>query len=215
MLKCYWAEIALLNEPQVFKQWLKKVNQQRREKILRCKNEKDKKRSLLAGILLWFALEQEGISYERVVFAKTKEGKPFLESHADLHFSISHAGEFAICVVSDTPVGVDIEGLDKPIFHGQRENRLRSIAEKCFAQTEWDRFEDSDQKSEVFLEYWTKKEAYSKAIGKGLGMDFSKIDTEHKKEDYWSVWITEGYCASIYRENGNYEDLQIEKVTFL
>lgn len=213
MLKCYWADIALLEKPQVFEKWLNKVKMQRREKVLRCKHIKDKQRSLMAGVLLRFALEREGISYEEAEFSKTEEGKPYLLSNNFLYFSISHAGEYAVCIVSDMSVGADMECLDKPLFHEGKEKHLFNMAKKCLSEAEWDKFQDSNKKAELFLEYWTQKEAYSKAVGKGLGMEFSNIETN--KQKYWSSWITEGYCISIYGEKGNYEELQIEKIKSL
>ena len=212
MLQCYIAEISLVEDTQTFEFWLEKVNSQRREKVLHCKNEKDKQRSLVAGMLLRHALEQEGISYEDAVFSKTKEGKPFLESHENLHFSISHAGEYAVCVISDTAVGVDIECMDKSAFQDGKEKRLQAMAKRCFSETEWKCFEQAEDKPKLFLEYWTKKEAYSKAVGKGLGMDFSGIDTERERKSYWSEWLHKGYCISIY---SNLISMCIKKIEYV
>lgn len=212
MLKCYFAEIALVEDPQVFELWMQKVNIQRREKVLRCKNEKDRQRSLMAGILLRYALENEGISYENAVFSKTKEGKPFLESN-ELYFSLSHAGDYAVCVISDdTPVGIDIECLDRSVFQDEKKHRLHFLAKKCLSQSEWGRFELSEENPKLFLEYWTKKEAYSKAVGKGLGMEFSGIDTERYKEQYWTLWKKDKYCISIYQNTNSYADLVMEEL---
>ena len=49
---------------------VEKVNKQRRNKILRCKNEKDKLRSLVAGLLLRFGLALT-IAFATIPFAKT------------------------------------------------------------------------------------------------------------------------------------------------
>lgn len=37
-------------------------------------------------------------------------GKPYFKGHADLHFNLSHSGNFAVCIIAGTPCGIDIEG---------------------------------------------------------------------------------------------------------
>lgn len=215
MLKCFWAEIALLEESEAFAHWFEKVTMQRREKVLRCKNKKDKQRSLLSGVLLRKALETEGFSYVELEFSTTPEGKPVVLSHPQVHFSLSHAGDYVCCLVGDTPVGVDIESLEKTIFTSEKAHRLSAMAKKCLSDSEGQAFEHCSDldKPNRFLEYWTKKEAYSKFTGKGLGMEFSSIDTEEKR--YWTEWISDTCCISIYEEDEHYEDLCISQITSL
>ena len=212
MLKYYCANIALLEDKEKFDFWMEQINTKRREKVLRCKNQKDKERSLLAGVLLRYGLENEGISYESVTFSKTENGKPIVISAEPIHFNISHAGDYVVCVMSDEEVGIDIECTDKHIFTADKEQSLVSMARKCLSDAEWTRFKESAKKPEAFMEYWTKKEAYSKCSGLGLRADFSSIDTENSTEKFWSTWMEDGYCISIYRENGAYEELMIENV---
>lgn len=213
MLKCFFAKTDLVDEGENFAYWLTKVNTQRREKVLRCKNVKDKQRSLLAGILLRCALEAENIAYETLDFAFTPEGKPLIISEPSIHFNMSHAGDYACCVISDIPIGVDIESMEKSIFTQEKENRLYSMAEKYLSTEEKRIFENSEKKSKFFLECWTKKEAYSKFTGKGLRTELSSINTVEKQ--YWTKWITEDYCISIYNENENYEELFIKQIESL
>lgn len=215
MLKLFLAETTLLDEASVFEMWLEKVNEQRREKVLRCKQMKDKQRSLLAGVILRQALEAEGFSYEEMEFFVTSEGKPMILSNPQVHFNMSHAGDWVCCLISDAPIGIDLECFDKAIFKAEKENRLSAMAKKCLSNAEWQMFEQSPQQKKCFLEYWTRKEAYSKFVRKGLGMDFSKIDTETDKAQYWTKWITDNYCVSIYNEIGNYEDLFVKQITSL
>jgi len=157
----------------------------------------------LAGVLLKHALEKEGLSYETLKFNKTVEGKPFLESNPNLHFSISHAGEYVVCAISDKPVGVDIESIDRDVFLPGKLQRLDAMAQKCLSENEMKKFIQSNEveKKELFIKYWTRKEAYSKVIGKGIGMDFSTIDTETDSMRYKSNWIKEGYMLSICMMN--------------
>ena len=215
MLKCFWAETALLENPEVFAYWLNLVNAQRREKVLRCKQEKSKQRSLLAGVLLKKALETEGLCYEEIEFGSTKEGRPMLLSHPQLHISLSHAGDYACCLIGDAPLGVDMESLERSVFALKNEARFRTMMKKCLTEHEQKDIDccPDTEKRKQFAEYWTKKEAYSKYTGKGLGMDFSTIDT--KEKPYYSTWISENCCLSIYQEKEEYEELLIRQVTSL
>ena len=141
MLKCFWADIALLEEEALFEFWLGKVKIQRKEKVLRCKNQKDRMRSLMAGVLLYQALAEEGLNYEEIEFSVTEEGKPYMLSHPHLHFSISHAGDVVCCLLSDALVGVDVECINKSIFSFEKQDRLQAMARKCLSDTEWQIFD--------------------------------------------------------------------------
>ena len=198
MLKVYYGHIQLVKNKQVFDKWLKKMDNNRREKVLRCKNEVDQQRSLLAGILL-----QYGLGNDR--FAK------------QVFYSISHSGNYVMCVLSDRRVGIDIENKFRSVFSEAKEEQLRKIAKKCLTMGEEIRFEtcDEDKKVDLMLHYWTRKESYSKAIGMGLGIDFSTIDTEKKDALYWSDWLEEGYYCSLYVENGVFSDLKLQEIVTL
>ncbi len=41
--------------------------------------------------------------------AANENGKPYLTAAPDVHFSLSHSAAWAVCAVSDHPVGVDIQ----------------------------------------------------------------------------------------------------------
>jgi 4'-phosphopantetheinyl transferase len=183
----------MLKEQSVFDKWLEKMDSQRREKVLRCKDEGDKRRSLLAGILLRFALENVGA--EKKVF-----------------YSISHSGDYVICVVSNRRVGIDIEDKNRSLM--KRIDKLNKVAKRCFTMGEEIRFQtaEDDEKMEFFLKCWTRKESYSKAVGKGLAMDFSTIDTEKMDLLYWSDWLEEGYFCSLYVENGLFSDMKLQQM---
>lgn len=198
MLKVYYGHIQLVKNQKVFDKWLKKMDDSRREKVLRCKNEVDKQRSLLAGILL-----QYGLGNDR--FAK------------QVFYSISHSGNYVMCVLSNRRVGIDIENKFRSVFSEAKEKQLSKIAKKCLTMGEEIHFEtcDEDEKVDLLMRYWTRKESYSKAIGVGLGMDFSTIDTEKMDALYWSDWLEDGYFCSLYVENGDFSDLKMQEIVTL
>ena len=200
MLKLYYADTSMVSKQDVFERYMKQMNEQRRQKVLRCKNEEDKLCSLLAGVLLRYGLEELGLDYDTLVFAVTPEKKPVLQSHPQIHFSLSHSGNRAVCLLSDGVAGVDVEYRHRRLIEDNATGKRHAVARKCFTEQEYCEYIQAEEleQRELFLKYWTRKEAVSKAVGKGLGMDFSKI---HKPEEHFlSKWMDEEYYLSIYVE---------------
>lgn len=84
------------------------------------------------------------------------------------YVSISDTKGFWACALSDVPVGIDMEELSRKVspsvvkkLHAAEREYLSVLSE---GSSEW---------QEEFLSIWTKKEAYSKYKGKGLGLGFS------------------------------------------
>lgn len=209
MLKLYVADTGLIASQQVFDSFISKMNEQRRAKVLRCKNEGDRLCSLLAGVLLRHGLEQEGLDYDTLEFSVTQERKPVLVSHPEVFFSLSHSGTRAVCLISDRQIGVDVENRSRRLFAYGQEEHLMAVAKRSFTQKEYEAFVtlSREEQQEFFLKLWTRKEAVSKAVGKGLAMDFSEIDKA--EEHYLSFWVDEEYYLSIYMEEKIGEELEI------
>ncbi len=86
-------------------------------------------------------------------------GKPYFPD-GSLHFSISHTKRHVFCAVSDRPVGIDAEEIDRKID-------LR-LADKILSDTEKVHFENATDKRLTLLKFWVLKEAAAKLSGKGL-----------------------------------------------
>lgn len=90
-------------------------------------------------------------------------GKPFLPRRPDLHFSITHSGDYWMCAVSDAPVGLDLqavqdcdrERLSRRFFHPDEDACLR-------------RCDYAD-----FFALWAAKESYLKYTGRGITDELS------------------------------------------
>lgn len=118
-------------------------------------SEEDKKRTLTGRILLCELILR--------LYGKTdfdvkagKNGKPELDF---CFFNISHSGKYAVCAVSDVPVGIDIE---KMTDFKRRERYM------LFSKEESDYVNETEE-AERFYTLWTMKEAYIKAVGGTLG----------------------------------------------
>lgn len=95
--------------------------------------------------------------------AEQKGGKPYLPAYPDFHFSLSHSGLWAVCAVSEYPLGVDLEQV--------RETR-RGVAERYFSPEECALLAQLPPAS--FFDFWTLKEAAVKASGVGLARGLSR-----------------------------------------
>lgn len=201
--------------PQNFEYRFWQMHPGRQEKIRKCRQKEDQKRSLLAGVLLRHALLEEGIDYTNAVFGENAYGRPVIENTDGIYFSLSHAGACAVCAISDSPIGVDIESADKVLFQNGQEKRLSVLAKKAFSENEYKVFASADEsgRNELFLRYWTQKESCSKACGKGMAMDFSKIDTIVMEEKFRSEWLNTDVFMSIYSSAMERENVMLHEIT--
>lgn len=178
MIKVYYAKIDYFLDEEVLKKKISLVCMQRRDKILRCKNSKDKARSLVAGLLLKYALIIEGYNYDLIQFQTNEHGKIELVDSPNLFVNLSHSGGYAVCVVARQSVGVDIE--DNERFQDDvKKERLLRIAQRSCTLSELEKLEKLDDIELVnfFMKLWTRKESYAKAKGLGMQIGFSTLDT--------------------------------------
>lgn len=91
--------------------------------------------------------------------AYAKLGKPYFVG-SDLYFSISHTPNHAFCVLSDKPVGIDAEEMDRII--------RPELAEKLLSPTEMAQFRHADDPRMALLKFWVLKEATGKCTGEGM-----------------------------------------------
>ncbi len=97
-------------------------------------------------------------------------GKPRIGSPQDgPHFNVSHARDRIVMAVSPLTCGIDIEALDRDV-------RFRDVARRYFAPAEVEALRElSDVAARRrFIETWTLKEAFVKALGRGLSFALLK-----------------------------------------
>ena len=120
--------------------------------------------------------------------AVTGRGKPYFPGNP-WHFSISHTKGHAFCVLSENPVGIDAEELDRKIN--------LSLAEKILSPGEKAQFDAASDKRRALLTFWVLKEAAAKCSGEGLRgypnhTDFSLDDPRVTEIDGCLVAVIEG-----------------------
>jgi 4'-phosphopantetheinyl transferase len=104
---------------------------------------------------------------DKINLAKSTHGKPYLVDYPEIHFNISHSAETLLIAISKIgAVGIDIEQA-KP-----HRNDFSALVEKCFASEEikyWNALAETEKKAE-FYRFWTRKEAFVKAVGRGIAL---------------------------------------------
>ena len=142
------------------------MTEQRRAKGLACKHEQGRKLSAAAYMLLCKALREEYGIDEPPVFDYSEHGKPSIVGHPEIYFNLSHCRSVAACVVSSSPVGVDVEEV--------REFK-DSLARHVLNDDEYAMVSSSSQPAREFIRLWTMKESYLKLTGDGITRDLKSV----------------------------------------
>lgn len=178
------------------------VDPVRRKKTERLKGTGAKAASLGAGMLLQkMAMDlTEGVENTDILFLEEDEllavlqermhrdkagalsfsyeygelGKPQIVN-IPKKFNLSHSGDYVVCAVGDGEVGADIQ---KWVPYKER------TAERFFAPTEWKLLQElpASQRTELFYRLWSRKEAYGKYTGQGIG---SVVGEDFSDERRW------------------------------
>jgi 4'-phosphopantetheinyl transferase len=134
----------------------------------------DKIRFLLTRVLIRNVLSfyEKQIPPKGWVFKKNIYGKPYIANQSSkLKFNISHSNKTVVVGVSErNELGVDVEELDRKID-------FNSMSKKVFSTSEYCHFISSkkEDQPEIFYRFWTLKEAYAKALGKGVSIPFKDL----------------------------------------
>lgn len=170
MVRGYIADISNLPDPKEYPDSLSGLSEDRVKKTLRYRQEKDRKQSLGAGLLLKRCLNEYQVNIEDIRCGK--HGKPEIEG---LYFNLSHSYDKVVCVISEMPVGCDIEKI---------KDVKDSIAERFFTENEiqyLNQFQ-GDRKRDEFYRLWTMKESYMKMTGEGMSLGLDRFEFVFSKD---------------------------------
>jgi 4'-phosphopantetheinyl transferase len=112
---------------------------------------------------------------DRIKFEYGARGKPSLSPSATsslLHFNLAHSGGLAVLALTRLcPVGIDVEQI-RPL------NDVDAIAERFFSPRENISLQAvaAAQKTSAFFHLWTRKEAWLKATGEGIGESLNRVE---------------------------------------
>ncbi|MGO4548520.1 4'-phosphopantetheinyl transferase superfamily protein [Paenibacillus sp. 2TAB23] len=140
------------------------VSEELRNKLQRYRFKDDFIRSLFGEVLVRIvAFDHWNISHHQVKIVRNEYSKPALLGYPNYHFNISHSSDWVVACFDISPVGIDIE-------------RIRpfdlAIANRFFSRLEIEHMykQPVNQRLSCFYDFWTLKESYIKAVGKGLSI---------------------------------------------
>lgn len=142
------------------------LSDQRREQALRYRFELGRRTCVAAYLLLCEGLRKEYGITEPPVFEYNEHGKPSILGRPDIHFSLSHCREAAICILDSHPVGIDVESVHR---------YSESLARYTMNDRELQLISESPRPDIVFIRLWTQKEAVYKYLGTGIDNNIKTV----------------------------------------
>jgi 4'-phosphopantetheinyl transferase len=166
---------------QQLRSWLDRDEQARLARFVRPV---DQHQFLVSHALLRRLLSQSlGCTPQEIAFGTTGRQKPILthpRPDKALHFNLSHTRGMTVVAMSDSPLGVDTEWLD-------RQAPAENLAARYFTPTEVSDIQNQAPThiQRRFLSYWTLKEAFLKAEGWGIVESLDGFEFELSAHPQW------------------------------
>lgn len=160
----YILDVSSIDET-TFSKLIEEVKDYRKDKINKLTMFNNKRLSLGVELLIKKACTDFEIDYSNLEINFNENGKPYFVN-SKYYFNTAHSGKYAICVISDKEVGVDIEEI---------KDYKAKVAERCFTSNENKYLEVTNDKINLFYRLWTLKESYVKCIGSGLSIPLNSF----------------------------------------
>lgn len=207
MLRTYIIDTRQFERLSSFQKAFESVSPYRRQRIILLKQQKDKIRSLGAAVALNAALRTYGLEERMMEYELGQHGKPYFRDYPELHFSLSHSGDYALCTMGPQVNGNDIERV-----RGGRER----VAQRFFAKEEAAWIEEAalpEEREERLFRIWTMKESFLKVTGLGMSLplqDFAVITedgTGHVRHNINNIsyFIKEYTLPTVLAETEKYQ----------
>ena len=119
---------------------------ERLKRALKYKFPEDRLACVIAYLLFLYGYRTEYSLTDTPDFDISSDGKPYLKSHPEIYFNISHCSKAVMCIFDSSPVGIDVETV--------RRVPASMLAKICSPGD--------------FCRIWTYKEAVSKLSGDGV-----------------------------------------------
>ncbi len=148
------------------------LNREEQARAARFHFDRDRKRFIAARGMLRIILARYLDTAPRLLrFRYGAQGKPTVQTE-ELHFNISHSDDLLLVGISQAgALGLDIERV--PAGHV-----VDSVSAVVFSQPERKELEflPPTERAECFARFWTRKEAYIKAVGGGMSIELTSLD---------------------------------------
>jgi len=207
-----------LKAPGVFETFLEQVSPDRRQRVERHATASGKLQSLGAGLVLNKILEQFGLNPSETVLEYGENQKPYIPHCSQLHFNLTHSGDYAAGVWAYSPVGIDIE---------QVGSNGEEVARRFFHERElrWlEGLSSEAERSQGFFRMWVLKESFLKATGLGVRLPLNAFEIRIEDEDihvkqkvnentyYFKEFELEGCRGAVCAEDPEVRGWGLEKI---
>lgn len=187
-------DVSILKDDDLYDKLYMSVSGTRKEKVDKLRFKKDKYLSLGAEYLLMRACAQFGIDYYKQTIITNEYLKPVFED-LDIGFNLSHSGSKAMCIMSDRPVGCDIEHV--------RDINIK-IARRYFSTEEYQLLngcDNEEKRKEMFFRLWTLKESFMKCMGLGFRLPLNCFSIGVDKAINTVSQSVDEHTYKLYEEN--------------
>lgn len=209
ILGCY-ANIKVLEREEVFRRFFFNLSEERQQKIEAIKVLGGKRSSLAAWTLADYGLrELYGLRERDITIAYGSHGKPYVENEPQIHFNLSHSGDYVLAAFAPVEVGCDIQQIGQAV-------RNDRIAARFFTEDE----QTAIARGIDFYRIWARKESYIKCLGDGMARDLrsfsvagdlvSGAENSMKYADYGIY----GYHMAICYDNKNAYPVEWKELNF-
>lgn len=171
-MEIYAVKISDINEENL-KELCLLIDSEKKCKIEKFVNKKDKIRSIISEILIrTIIIKKLKISNKHIKFSKNQYGKPYLNEYSNFNFNISHSGDYILCAIDNNIIGIDVEKI--------KNIEYKEIAKSFFTKKEFEYIVNQDLNVQLnkFYDIWILKESYIKCCGQGLSMKLESFSIE-------------------------------------
>ena len=159
--------------PELVASYLPLMSEQEQQRNRRFRSEQSRVADMITRVFARTVLSHYAdIEPADWTFSQGEHGKPEVSNKGiNLRFNLSHSSKMVACAVSRShAIGLDIEYI-------KRKNDVLAIADRYFSKPELNALFSLpvDQQQDRFFDYWTLKEAYIKADGRGISLGLANF----------------------------------------
>ena len=130
-----------------------------------------------AELLLNRSLEQCTNVQTPVQYHRNEHGKPYLTDTSEIYVNWSHSGDYVLCAVSDSEVGIDLQKMDREPGNNLVRKALTLQEQKAYEQMA------PERQKKRFYEYWSVKESFLKALGTGFYTSLARFQVNFEERN--------------------------------
>jgi 4'-phosphopantetheinyl transferase len=137
-----------------------------------------------------------GVPPTALHFAPGENHKPILATAPELHYNVSHSGNWVLIAIGPVAVGVDIEKVN-PAFP------FEEVLDFSFSPSERAFVAQHPVRAAAFYQLWTRKEAFVKGTAQGIDADFARVpalDGQHQwpagHPNPIASWLVSSFAAA-------------------